>query len=63
MSCCEFTELFFMIHRANLKKQSELKMKHTDRNVHHETDFIRAPIKHGVWVRDEGLHYYIFLAK
>jgi hypothetical protein len=38
-----------MKHRVNtatLEKQSELKMKHTDRNVHHETDFIRVTAKH-----------------
>jgi hypothetical protein len=60
-----------MKHRVNtatLEKQSELKMKHTDCNVHH--DFIKVTAKHWpqcaprdcVRVRGESLHY-MFLAQ
>jgi hypothetical protein len=40
------SQIVFHETQQPLKKQNELKMKHTDRNVHHETDFIGVSAKH-----------------
>jgi hypothetical protein len=60
---CEFSVCFKTLTAMCITRLTLLGLlQNTDRNVHHETDFIRATAKHWVRVKGEGLHY-IFLAQ